>query len=76
MSHLVGPESTHARDAPGFANRADAGRRLATVLPSLDDPLVLGLPRGGVAVAAAVGRELSAPLDVIVVLKLGLPARP
>jgi predicted phosphoribosyltransferase len=76
MSHLVGPESTHPRDAPGFANRADAGRRLATVLPPLDDPLVLGLPRGGVAVAAAVGRELSAPLDVIVVRKLGLPAQP
>jgi predicted phosphoribosyltransferase len=76
MSHLVGPESTHPREPPWFADRGDAGRRLAAMLPPLDDPLVLGLPRGGVVVAAAVAKELAAPLDVIVVRKLGLPAQP
>jgi putative phosphoribosyl transferase len=59
-----------------FANRDEAGRRLAALLPPLEDPLVLGLPRGGVAVAAAVADELCAPLDVIVVRKLGLPVQP
>jgi len=45
-------------------------------LPLLGDPLVLGLPRGGVPVAAAVAEGLRAPLDVFVVRKLGLPAQP
>ena len=60
-----------------FADRADAGRRLAAALPSLEgDVLVLGLARGGVPVAAEVARELSAPLDVLVVRKVGHPAQP
>lgn len=46
------------------------------MLPPLESPLVLGLPRGGVPVAAAVAAALDAPLDVIVVRKLGLPAQP
>jgi predicted phosphoribosyltransferase len=62
--------------ATQFANRSDAGRRLAAALPRLSEPLVLGLPRGGVPVAAAVAEELGAPLDVFVVRKLGLPAQP
>jgi putative phosphoribosyl transferase len=61
-----------------FADRTDAGRRLAPSLAHLRGPdvVVLGLPRGGVPVAAEVARELSAPLDVIVVRKLGVPYQP
>jgi putative phosphoribosyl transferase len=61
-----------------FRDRADAGRRLADRLRSiaLDAPVVLGLPRGGVVVAAEVARALDAPLDVLVVRKLGAPGHP
>lgn len=59
-----------------FADRAEAGRRLAAALPALDAPLILGLPRGGVPVAAAAAGVLGAELDVFVVRKLGLPAQP
>ena len=59
-----------------FADREEAGRRLAAELPLLDRPLVLALPRGGVPVAAAVARAIGAPLDVFVVRKLGLPRQP
>ncbi len=62
--------------ATPFADRSDAGRRLAGALPELERPLILGLPRGGVPVAAAVARALEAPFDVFVVRKLGLPAQP
>lgn len=65
-------------DGGGFADRAEAGCRLAARLGHLraDDPLVLGLPRGGVPVAAEVARALDAPLDVILVRKLGVPDQP
>ena len=61
-----------------FADRQEAGRLLAARLTHLRtrDPVVLGLPRGGVAVAAVVARALGAPLDVLVVRKLGVPAQP
>ncbi len=61
-----------------FVDRADAGRQLALLLSDLDqrDVVVLGLPRGGVVVAAEVARALGAPLDVIVVRKLGVPIQP
>ncbi len=61
-----------------FRNRPDAGRRLASRLEFLrgEDVVVLGLPRGGVPVAAEVARALGAPLDVILVRKLGVPAQP
>src|SRR5215469_7642762 len=61
-----------------FRNRSDAGRQLASRLLPLrgKDVVVLGLPRGGVAVAAEVARALDAPLDVILVRKLGVPAQP
>lgn len=61
-----------------FVDRADAGRCLAELLLDLrpHDPVVLGLPRGGVVVAAEVARALAAPLDVIVVRKLGVPIQP
>ena len=61
-----------------FDDRVDAGRRLGARLRHLrDEPVVvLGLPRGGVPVAAEVARALGAPLDVIVVRKLGVPFQP
>ena len=61
-----------------FADRADAGRRLAVRLGHLADErvVVLGLPRGGVLVAFEVAAALGAPLDVIVVRKLGVPFQP
>jgi len=61
-----------------FVNRVDAGRRLAAKLMDLrdEDVVVLGLPRGGVPVAFEVASALGAPLDVIVVRKLGVPFQP
>jgi len=63
-----------------FLDRRDAGQRLGRHLADLGvvepDPVVLGLPRGGVVVAYEVARALEAPLDVIVVRKLGVPFQP
>jgi putative phosphoribosyl transferase len=61
-----------------YVDRADAGRRLAGRLLGYRDRdvLVLGLPRGGVPVAFEVAKALKAPLDVIVVRKLGVPSQP
>jgi erythromycin esterase-like protein/predicted phosphoribosyltransferase len=62
-----------------FENRVDAGRQLASRLKEYanrSDVLVLGLPRGGVPVAAEVAAALSAPLDVFLVRKLGVPGHP
>lgn len=61
-----------------FANRGEAGRMLAGALGKYAgryDVVVLGLPRGGVPVAAEVARALRAPLDVLVVRKLGAPGQ-
>ena len=61
-----------------FSNRVEAGRLLAGHLKHLKgkDVVVLGLPRGGVPVALQVAKALDAPLDVIVVHKLGVPYQP
>ena len=62
-----------------FRDREDAGRQLAAAvleLGPLNDPIVLGLPRGGIPVALEVARALDAPLDVLVVRKLGAPGNP
>ena len=61
-----------------FSDRRDAGRQLAEALAHhpIDDPLVLGLPRGGVPVAFEVALALGARLDVIVARKIGAPANP
>lgn len=59
-----------------FLDRVDAGRQLAERLHGLagrDDLVVLGLPRGGVPVAAEVAHALRAPLDALIVRKLGVP---
>lgn len=65
-----------------FDNRREAGRELARLLadvvarapaPTAEDVVVLGLPRGGVPVAAEIARALGATLDVFVVRKLGTP---
>ncbi|MFH5822334.1 phosphoribosyltransferase family protein [Georgenia sp. AZ-5] len=62
----------------GFANRVAAGRQLGQELAAmgLGDVVVAGLPRGGVPVAAEVAAALGAPLDVVVVRKLGVPWQP
>ncbi|REF36247.1 putative phosphoribosyl transferase [Thermasporomyces composti] len=63
----------------GYADRADAGHRLADELAEYahrDDVIVLGLPRGGVVTAAAVAERLGVALDVFCVRKLGVPWHP
>lgn len=62
-----------------FTDRRDAGRRLADHLigyRDLPDAIVLGLPRGGVPVAAEVARAIRAPLDVLVARKISVPSHP
>jgi putative phosphoribosyl transferase len=72
-------------DPPAFADRAEAGERLGAVLRELveefkfhhlERPVVFAIPRGGVPVAAGVARCLDAPLEVIVVRKIGHPEAP
>ena len=65
--------------SPLFRNRRDAGERLARRLAPLADRarlVVLGLPRGGVPVAAEIAKVLGVPVDVFVVRKLGVPGHP
>ena len=70
------------RESATFRDRADAGRRLADEVAARlgdledDDPVIEALPRGGVPVGFEVARRLGAPLDVILVRKLGLPYQP
>ena len=61
-----------------FRDRADAGRRLADRLVSLElnDPSVLAVPAGGVPVGAQIAQRLSAPLDLIIVRKIRIPWNP
>jgi len=61
-----------------FADRSDAGRRLAGKLTHLKErqPVVLALPRGGVAVGFEIAQALDAPLDVVLVRKIGVPWQP
>jgi putative phosphoribosyl transferase len=61
-----------------FRDRCEAGRKLATALAGYRDqrPVILALPRGGVPVAAEVATALAAPLDLILVRKVGVPDQP
>ena len=61
-----------------FIDRDDAGRQLATALARYKDrkPIILALPRGGVPVAAKVAEALHAPLDLLLVRKIGVPFQP
>jgi putative phosphoribosyl transferase len=61
-----------------FSDRTEAGRRLAERLEHLKDqqPVVLALPRGGVPVAYEVAKALEAPLDLVLVRKIGAPFQP
>ena len=63
------------RNAP-FANRAQAGERLAELLLSDSGSVVVGIARGGVMVAEAVASALRAPLDLVVIRKVGHPLQP
>ncbi|HLP69798.1 MAG TPA: phosphoribosyltransferase, partial [Rhizobium sp.] len=61
-----------------FADREEAGERLATVLAAYrgTDAVVLALPRGGVEVGLPVARALGLPLDLLLVRKIGVPFQP
>src|SRR5215831_1986377 len=61
-----------------FMDRAAAGRQLASKLTHMKDkkPVVLALPRGGVAVGFEIAQHLAAPLDVVLVRKIGVPWQP
>lgn len=59
-----------------FADRAEAGALLAERLQDAHDPVILALPRGGVAVAVPIARKLDAVLDVLVTRKIGYPPTP
>lgn len=65
-------------DRPRFASRREAGRLLAPRVAALRlrDPAVYALPRGGVPVAAEVADALQAPLDLVLVRKIGAPGQP
>lgn len=61
-----------------FSDRSEAGEALAERLlgRTFRDPVVLALPRGGVPVAAPIARRLDAPLDLVLVRKIGVPSQP
>jgi putative phosphoribosyl transferase len=67
-----------SRESSRFADRRDAGRRLAERLLPLaaESPVVVALPRGGVPVAAEIAARLEAPLEILAVRKLGAPHNP
>jgi len=75
---ISGNRSRMSDQSVPFADRDDAGRRLAVRVAQLGlhEPVVLGLPRGGVPIARHVADELGAPVDVFVSRKIGLPGSP
>jgi putative phosphoribosyl transferase len=69
------PHATFPTEFPQFEDRSQAGRHLAAALRRFrrDDPVILALPRGGVPVANEIAQALGAPLDVVLVRKIGAP---
>jgi putative phosphoribosyl transferase len=78
-SELVSSPGARGRQWYRFVDRLDAGRQLAErVAPAVEgaETVVLGLPRGGVPVAKEIATKIGAPLDVLLVRKLGVPWQP
>jgi putative phosphoribosyl transferase len=76
-------DELRTRESGLFKDRAEAGQALAARIerliaedPSLGDPVVMALPRGGVPVAVEIARRLKAPLDLVLVRKIGIPGQP
>lgn len=78
MAFFVAPPSAGWYNGGVFANRLEAGKLLAEKLksPKGRETVVLGIARGGVVVAYEVAKKLGAPLDVLVVKKIGAPGNP
>lgn len=79
MSRQAGRHVVEVSGAPMFEDRKQAGRQLAAMLERYrgdDNAVVLGIPRGGIIVAAEVARELGLPLDVAIAAKVGAPGNP
>jgi predicted phosphoribosyltransferase len=70
--------ASQGTQAMPFSDRAEAGRKLARALASYKDrhPVVLALPRGGAPIGAEIAAALEAPLDVVLVRKVGAPGQP
>lgn len=77
-SFRTGTPMTMSSRGPRFTDRRAAGAELSEHLDDLRtaDPIVIGLPRGGVPVAAVVAEALDAPLDLLIARKVGAPGRP
>src|SRR5262249_20213727 len=78
LDHLAADDVVGSASPRWFADRADAGRRLARRLQrrAFTDPLVLAIPRGGVQVGAVVAETIHADLDVVLARKLRMPGNP
>jgi putative phosphoribosyl transferase len=78
FSQFLPKRAARSAERDVFADRHDAGRQLAERLMPYKkaDPIVLALPRGGVPVAFEVAKALEAPLDVVLVRKIGAPHQP
>jgi predicted phosphoribosyltransferase len=72
------PATNEGKASMPFQDRADAGRRLAQAIQKYrdTDAVVLALPRGGVPVAKEVAAAIHAPLDLVMVRKIGVPSQP